>query len=168
MMQLKSLNCWIDKRRKRGFTLIEIMVVVAIIAILATLIIVSVVGSQRKARDTKRTADANSMITAIGQYKESSGVYPIVSCGGNTICPFSGAALDPYLGSVPKDPKTKNGYLYQSDGTNYQIYVTYESDVKGGVTTTTVPGGSGYYVCRVGSDTSKYSDEASNNTPVCK
>lgn len=170
MTQSKNLNHGVGDKKK-GFTLIEILVTVAIIGILATLISISVMGSQKKARDTKRTADASSMMTAIGQYKENSGVYPAPCGATENFCEFSGAALDPYLSVLPKEPKTNKNYLYQNVGANYQIYVQYESDVKGGKQDTTIPNTLKFtdsFICRVGSDTSKSTDSDSFGAPVCK
>ena len=52
---------------KKGFTLIELLVVIAIIGILATLAVVAYSGSQTKARDAKRVADMNSVVSAFAK-----------------------------------------------------------------------------------------------------
>ena len=56
------------KTRKHGFTLIEILIVVAIIGILATIGLVSFMTSLRRARDAKRISDIKAMQTAMEQY----------------------------------------------------------------------------------------------------
>jgi prepilin-type N-terminal cleavage/methylation domain-containing protein len=61
---------------KRGYTLLEVVVVVAIIAILTAVIAVNVVDSGRQSRDAKRQADLRTLQTAIELYKNKYGRYP--------------------------------------------------------------------------------------------
>lgn len=60
----------------RGFTIVEIIIVIVVIGILATVGIVSYGGMQARARDTERKADIDSMATALETYYEQSGRYP--------------------------------------------------------------------------------------------
>lgn len=62
--------------RKKGFTLIEILVVVVIIGILATFVMINVLESKRKARDAKRLNDLDAVKTALGLYKSDFDQYP--------------------------------------------------------------------------------------------
>lgn len=63
--------------QKEGFTLIELMVVVAIIGILMASGILAFSGAQRNARDAKRIADLHAIGTALEQYyADNNGVYP--------------------------------------------------------------------------------------------
>lgn len=69
-------------RKKLGYTLIEILVVVGIIAILVALGTVSYATAQKKARDAKRVSDLSSIQNALEQYYSICGfVYPITSDG---------------------------------------------------------------------------------------
>jgi len=61
---------------KKGFTLIELMVVILIIMLLATVITVNVDQARKKARDAKRIADLNTVATAIQSYYADYHVYP--------------------------------------------------------------------------------------------
>lgn len=80
----------------RGFTLIEIMVVVAIIGILSTIVIVNYSSAKGKARYTKVVSDMVEIKVAVEGYKRDHGFYP---CDvGYNILPdnSSGHTSEPY------------------------------------------------------------------------
>lgn len=60
----------------KGFTLVELMIVIVIIAILATIGIAAFGAQTRNARDAKRTANADSLSSALEVYYADKGVYP--------------------------------------------------------------------------------------------
>lgn len=68
-------------RRQAGVTLIEMMVVVTIIALFAALVLPKMMGQADKARKTAARAQINAYMTALGNYKLDTGVYPTTEQG---------------------------------------------------------------------------------------
>lgn len=113
---------------KKGFTLIEILVVMGIIAILLTLGTASYATAQKKARDTKRKQDLQDVQNAVEQYYSICGFhYPIDSTGGlPKDLTGSIACADPattLIATVPSDPLGDPYVVTAADatGTTYTI-----------------------------------------------
>src|SRR5688572_12991283 len=62
--------------KSRGFTLVELMVVISIIALLAALVSVAVARSISKAKETRIELELDNLAGAIEQYKSKYGSYP--------------------------------------------------------------------------------------------
>ncbi|MDO8574966.1 MAG: prepilin-type N-terminal cleavage/methylation domain-containing protein [bacterium] len=60
----------------KGFTLLELLVVIGIIGLLASILVVNLTGARRRARDTKRVADIRNLQTASEDYYGKNGKYP--------------------------------------------------------------------------------------------
>ncbi len=106
---------------QRGFTLIEIMVVVVIIGMLATMILPRVLGRLDQSQQIAAKADINQLSTALKFYKLDHAKYPSSSDGLEAL--LSGARDGKgYLDgdSVPTDP-WGNKYLYQYPGQNMEF-----------------------------------------------
>jgi general secretion pathway protein G len=129
--------------RQRGFTLIEIMVVVVILAVLGALVVPKILENVDKARVTAAKSDIRAIQTALDLYRLDNFKYPTTEQGLQALVT---QPVDPtitnyraggYLPSMPKDP-WGNAYQYTSpgaDGRDYDI-VSYGRDGK--------PGGEGY------------------------
>ncbi len=76
---------------RRGFTLIELMIVIVILGILMGTILPRLTGAQSRARDTARIADLNNISQALEVYSSDHGEYPAAqctgTCGGTTDAP---------------------------------------------------------------------------------
>ena len=108
----------------KGFTLIELMVVIVILGILAGLIIPRIMGRPEEARRMKARVQMESMETALRLYKLDNGAYPTTEQGLQALieAPTTGELPKAwrkggYLekGKVPKDPWGYE-YVYLSPG----------------------------------------------------
>ena len=89
------------KRHERGFTLIELMIVVSIIAILAGILIPNFVNARAQAMTAACESNLRSIATAAELYYADQQVYP--GSGDVSIALFT-ANGTPYLNNVPTDP----------------------------------------------------------------
>ena len=64
------------KKQSKGFTIVELLIVIVIIGILATLVIVTFTGIQQKARDSQRKTDIGAVNSHITAYYAETGTYP--------------------------------------------------------------------------------------------
>ena len=64
------------KKTSRGFTIVELLIVIVIIGILAALVITTYSGIQKKARDTERKTDVNALHGQVEAYQAQNGKYP--------------------------------------------------------------------------------------------
>ena len=74
----------VRRRATKGFTLVELLIVIIVIAILATITIVSYNGVQKRARDTRRMDDVNKIVDMLKLYAINNGtMYTASGCGYN-------------------------------------------------------------------------------------
>ncbi len=66
----------LQKNLQAGFTIIELLIVIAIIGILATLVLTNFQGAQAKGRDSVRKNDINSIYQKLEEYHNEQGGYP--------------------------------------------------------------------------------------------
>ena len=114
------------KSDDRGFTLIELMVVIVILGILAGLIIPRIMGRPEEARRMKARVQIESIETALKLYKLDNGYYPTTDQGLQALVEAPTVGQLPralrtggYLekGKVPNDP-WGNEYVYPCPGVN--------------------------------------------------
>ncbi|MFH1189726.1 MAG: type II secretion system major pseudopilin GspG [Candidatus Omnitrophota bacterium] len=116
----------------RGFTLIELMIVVVIIVALASMVVPRLSGRTEQAKKAVAKADISSNISmALKLYELDNGNFPTTEQGLNALTaspsssPIPGNWNGPYLESVPADP-WGSPYKYKSPGTynktTYDLY----------------------------------------------
>lgn len=125
-------------RTNRGFTIVELLIVILVIGILAAITLAAFNGVQRKARDSDRKTDISAIKKALELYYVDNGTYPS-STGSTTINASWTTSADPswanlsaqlvpkYMSTLPKDPQTAsnaNPAIYS--GFNYD-YIKLEN-----------------------------------------
>ncbi|VAX22945.1 General secretion pathway protein G [hydrothermal vent metagenome] len=112
------------EHRRKGFTLIEVLVVVVILGILATVIVPRIMGRPEEARRTKAMMDIKSIETSLNLYRIDSGSFPSTEQGLSALVekPTTGVIprkwrIDGYLKKLPKDP-WGGDYIYLSPGSS--------------------------------------------------
>ena len=117
----------IARHRSRGFTLLELMVVIVIIGVLAALIAPKVLENVDKAKITAAQADISNLMNALKMYKLDNGRYPSGDQGLQALVskPTTGSMPGnwrSYLDKLPDDP-WHHPYQYANPGVHGEIDV---------------------------------------------
>lgn len=131
----------------KGFTLVELMIVVAIMALLTGIVTANLSSVRAKSRDGKRISDMSQIQLALEQYFNRCGIYPAPTSNGsvkpstyvskdaNNGCP-SGITFGTFLSQVPKniDGSEYGYYTDPRSGLENTSYVLYNSGLTGQLT----------------------------------
>ena len=114
-------------RASRGFTLIEVMVVVIILGILASIVIPKVMDRPDQARIIKAQQDIRTLESALKLYKLDNYTYPTTDQGLQALVSRPTIAPEPrgwkqngYIDRIPQDP-WEYDYLYLSPGSHGEL-----------------------------------------------
>ena len=103
---------------KKGFTLVEILVVIAIIGLLATIVMISLSGVGERGNNARRIEDVRSLHTALISYYYNGTPYHFPNASGSMLT--STELPNSYITEIPEDPDPlDSGYVYgafQRDG----------------------------------------------------
>jgi len=133
---------------KRGFTLVELLVVISIISILAVIALGGFQSTQRKARDGQRKSDLKQITNALEVIYYDHGRYPDSDGGEIRACDYDPGAPSTssgpciwgtdevkdvdgaiYIRRLQEDPSSGNYYYRSADnGQRYQLYARLEND----------------------------------------
>lgn len=124
---------------QKGFTLIEIMVVVVILGILAAIVVPRLLERPEEARRTKAAVDIKGLEEAIGLFKLDNGFYPSTDQGLQALVTKPETGRIPpryheggYLKKVPTDP-WGSPYIYLSPGIHGDFdIISYGGDGEAG------------------------------------
>jgi len=124
---------------QKGFTLIEILVVVSILAILGALVVPKIMDRPNEARVVAAKQDIGAIVAALKLYKLDNGRYPSTEQGLKALVEKPGSEPVPgnwkpggYLEKAPKDPWGRD-YLYLNPGIKSEIEVmSYGADSQQG------------------------------------
>lgn len=129
-----------------GFTLVELLVVMAIMGILAVITLANFSTSQAKGRDAQRKSDLRQISTALEAYYADHGSYPLsgtsgnagkimsCTCGTPVACNWGAEPREfcdinstVYMKEIPNDSVSNRQYYYVSDGKSWQLYAVLEN-----------------------------------------
>lgn len=129
-------------KKATGFTIIELLAVMAVIGILTTIVAGGYRQTQRRGRDAQRKSDLKQMSQSLEVYLSDHGTYPQSSVDGRIMgCPaettecdwgsgqFSDSTGNIYFVNLPDDPSSSQDYFYRAFDSNrkYQIFAWLEN-----------------------------------------
>lgn len=171
------------RNKIKGFTLVELLVVITILGILATIGLVAFASSQARGRDAQRKSDLKQIATALELFYSDYGIYPVSDTGKIKACPYSktnpeltatcswggttafediDANSNPktiYFRVLPKDPSKNSSYYYVTDTTlqKFQVFAHLENTQDPQLISTT-------YMC--GTQSCNFGATSANTTPT--
>ena len=111
----------------RGFTLLEVMVVIVILGILASLVVPNLLGNKEKADQQKVVTDLVALENSLDMYKLDNSVYPSTEQGLQALVSKPAGTPEPrnyrnggYIKRLPQDP-WGNEYQYLRPGEQGEI-----------------------------------------------
>jgi len=158
-----------------GFTLVEILIVIAIIGILTSIGLVTFNSSQIKSRDAKRKAHLQQISSALELYYNDKGQYPaddasgnIMGCGAGAIavCTWGTSAFSNtttgtiYMTKLPADPHSYSYYYRRTATSSYQLYAHLENTQDKSILSTPPN-----LNCGTGANSCNYGVSSGNTTP---
>lgn len=147
-----------SKHYLKGFTLIELITVIAVIGILAAIVMPNLSGTKQQARDSERITEVSQIVVGLELYYNQCRQYPAtLETTANNGC--TGVTLATFLSEVPTDPLEAD-YGYATDGTSFVVRATLETthkkladDIDGSVLSLDCedyPSGEDHYYCKKG------------------
>ncbi|MBO2643695.1 type II secretion system major pseudopilin GspG [Shewanella algae] len=118
-----------SNNRQKGFTLLEVMVVIVILGILASMVVPNLMGNKDKADQQKAVSDIVALENQLDMYKLDNSVYPTTEQGLEALVEKPSISPEPrnyrdggYVKRLPMDP-WGNPYLLMSPGEHGKIDV---------------------------------------------
>lgn len=116
-----------SSQKQRGFTLLEVMVVIVILGILASIVVPNLMGNKDKADQQKAVSDIVALESALDMYRLDNSVYPTTEQGLDALVQKPSISPEPrnyredgYIKRLPNDP-WGDAYLLLSPGENGKL-----------------------------------------------
>lgn len=122
MKRINKIN-----KKRFGFTLVEILVVISIIGVLSAFLAGGYVNSQKSARDAARKLNLKSIADALNMYYNDYGTYPASITFGDELKDANNVV---YMKKVPSE-STTNGMIqiqYLRGNKSFKLYTNLEND----------------------------------------
>ncbi|WP_299495855.1 type II secretion system major pseudopilin GspG [uncultured Shewanella sp.] len=117
------------RNKQKGFTLLEVMVVIVILGILASMVVPNLMGNKDKADQQKAVSDIVALENALDMYRLDNSIYPTTEQGLEALVQKPTISPEPrnyrpdgYLKRLPQDP-WRNDYMLLSPGEHGRIDV---------------------------------------------
>jgi general secretion pathway protein G len=136
----EAINKVLNSKREAGFTLIEMMIVLAIIALVMGFVGTNVIRKYDESRVTSTKIQIKQLATILTDFRRVCGFYPTSEQGLDALVKAPAGRTcknyDPegFIKKLPQDA-WNNDFMYESDGNKFKI-TSYGSDGK--------PGGEGF------------------------
>ncbi len=131
-----------NQNEQKGFSLVELLIVIAIIILLGLISVIALNDQRAKARDSKRISDIRQIMTALEFYHSDNNEYPAVtaqiSLGKSDAVKLCSKAIGGFVSAqtpcdekvympiVPADPLGDKSYLFSGSASGYDIVFTTE------------------------------------------
>lgn len=116
------------KTRRRGFTLVELLVVIVVLAVLAAIVLPKFMDSSKRSKESALRSDLKLLRNAIGLFYTDTGAYPKqlsdlaatsapakgLDSSGNEVTINAADWHGPYLQEVPNDPVSGTAFTYST------------------------------------------------------
>ncbi len=145
------------QKKEKGFSLIEMLLVIAIISILSSVVYGNMTGARASARDSERVTEVGQIALALELYYNNCRQYPAtLDLTASNGCP-SGVTLASFLSTIPEDPLNADPHVYVYERTNnaFVIRATLETggsslnnDRDGTLLTTDCSDTPAFYYCK--------------------